>query len=52
MQIRNLPESLTAVTVKPALVLPSPVVITDRLLNLAANFKNCDFPVPEIYMIS
>lgn len=34
------PPSLTAVTVSPALVLPSPVVITDLLLNLAANFRN------------
>ena len=42
------PPSLTAVTVKPALVLPRPVVITERLLNLAANFKNWDLPVPEI----
>lgn len=43
-----LPPSFTAVTVKPALVLPRPVVITDRLLNLAANFKNWDLPIPEI----
>ena len=42
-----IPPSLTAVTVKPALVLPRPVVITERLLNLAANFKNWDLPVPE-----
>lgn len=42
------PPSLTAVTVKPALVLPRPVVITERVLNLAANFKNWDLPVPEI----
>lgn len=40
------PPSLTAVTVSPALVLPKPVVITDLLLNLAANFRNWDFPVP------
>lgn len=36
----NLPPSFTAVTVNPALVLPNPVVITDRLLNFAANFRN------------
>lgn len=42
-----IPPSLTAVTVSPALVLPNPVVITDLLLNLAANFKNWDFPVPS-----
>lgn len=41
------PPSLTAVTVSPALVLPKPVVITDLLLNLAANFRNWDFPVPD-----
>lgn len=37
---KYLPPSLTAVTVNPALVLPNPVVMTDRLLNFAANFKN------------
>jgi hypothetical protein len=44
-----LPPSLTftAVTVSPALVLPIPVVRTERGINFAANFKNCDFPVPE-----
>jgi len=35
-----LPPSFTAVTVNPALVLPNPVVITDRLLNFAENFRN------------
>jgi hypothetical protein len=29
-------------------VLPRPVVITERLLNLAANFRNWDLPVPKI----
>lgn len=47
-QNQSPPPSLIAVTVKPALVLPKPVVMTDRLLNLAANFRNCDFPVPLI----
>jgi len=45
----SLPPSFTAVTVNPALVLPSPVVITALLLSFAANFKNCDFPVPARY---
>jgi len=39
-------ETFTAVTVKPALVLPIPVVSTDRGDTLHAYFKNCDFPVP------
>ena len=40
------PESLTAVTVRPALVVPMPVVSTDLGINLTAYFRNCDFPVP------
>lgn len=47
MALAKLPPSFTAVTVNPALVLPNPVVITDRLLSFAANFRNCDFPVPK-----
>ncbi len=39
--------TLTAVTVNPALVLPIPVVNTDRGITLVAYFRNCDFPVPE-----
>jgi len=39
-------ETLTAVTVNPALVLPMPVVSTDRGDTLHAYFRNCDFPVP------
>lgn len=39
-RLECLPPSFTAVTVNPALVLPSPVVITALLLNFAANFKN------------
>jgi len=39
-------ETLTAVTVKPALVLPMPVVSTDRGDTLHAYFRNCDLPVP------
>ena len=32
--------TFTAVTVRPALVVPTPVVKTDREISLAANFKN------------
>jgi len=39
-------ETLTAVTVNPALVLPMPVVSTDRGDTLHAYFRNWDFPVP------
>jgi hypothetical protein len=35
--------------VRPALVVPAPVVKTDRLANLAANFSTCDFPVPVFH---
>ena len=38
--------TLTAVTVRPALVDPTPLVNTDLGINLAANFKNCDLAVP------
>ena len=38
--------TLTAVTVRPALVLPMPVVSTDLGVILEAYFRNCDFPVP------
>lgn len=38
--------TLTAVTVRPALVEPTPLVNTDRGINFAENFKNCDFAVP------
>ena len=38
--------TLTAVTVSPALVEPTPLVNTDRGINLAENFKNCDLAVP------
>ena len=38
--------TLTAVTVSPALVLPIPVVRTERGVILEAYFKNWDFPVP------
>ena len=41
-------DTLTAVTVNPALVLPIPVVRTERGITLQAYFKNCDFPVPVI----
>ncbi|OMH78615.1 hypothetical protein AX774_g7987, partial [Zancudomyces culisetae] len=41
-----LPPSRTAATVSPALVVPTPVVSTDRGDNFAAYFKNCDFAVP------
>jgi hypothetical protein len=39
---------LTAATVRPALVLPIPVVNTDLDVILAAYFRNWDFPVPGI----
>mmetsp|Transcript_28488 Transcript_28488/g.79666 ORF Transcript_28488/g.79666 Transcript_28488/m.79666 type:complete len:223 (-) Transcript_28488:383-1051(-) len=38
--------SRTAVTVSPALVLPVPVVRTERGTSLATNLRNCDLPVP------
>ena len=39
--------TLTAVQVSPALVLPIPVVTTERGITLATYFKNCDLPVPK-----
>lgn len=45
------PESRTAVTVRPALVDPIPVVRTDRGTILAAYFRNWDLPVPGINTI-
>lgn len=41
------PLSLTAVQVKPALVVPIPVVNTDRGDNEAAYRRNCDLPVDK-----
>ena len=38
--------SLSAVTVRPALVEPTPVVKTDLGTIVAAYFKNCDLAVP------
>ena len=38
--------TLTAVTVSPALVEPTPLVNTDRGINFVENFKNCDLAVP------
>lgn len=38
--------TLTAVTVSPALVEPTPLVNTDREINFAENFRNCDLAVP------
>lgn len=40
--------TLTAVTVSPALVDPTPLVNTERGINLAENFKNCDLAVPGV----
>ena len=40
------PESLTAVHVSPALVVPTPVVSTEREESKAAYRKNCDLPTP------
>jgi hypothetical protein len=44
--------SFTAEQVKPAEVVPTPVVSTARGLRRAANRKNCDFPVPGSPTIS
>ena len=38
--------TLIAVTVRPALVEPTPLVNTDLGISLAENFRNCDFAVP------
>ncbi len=38
--------TLTAETVRPALVVPIPVVKTDLGLKLQIYFKICDFPAP------
>lgn len=38
---------MTAVTVSPALVLPIPVVRTERGESREENFRNCDLAVPE-----
>ena len=43
--------TFTAVTVSPALVLPTPVVKTDLGITFEAYFRNCDLPVPEIVNI-
>lgn len=40
--------TLTAVTVSPALVDPTPLVSTDRGISLAENFRNCDLAVPIV----
>jgi len=40
--------TLTAVTVRPAVVDPTPLVNTDRGISLAENFRNWDFAVPAI----
>ena len=39
---------MTAATVRPALVLPIPVVNTERGVIFVAYFRNCDLPVPEM----
>ena len=38
--------TLTAETVRPALVVPMPVVSTERGISFTAYFRNWDFPVP------
>ena len=45
--IHSLFQTLTAATVRPALVLPIPVVRTERGINFTAYFNICDFPVPN-----
>ena len=39
--------TLTAVTVRPAVVDPTPLVSTHQGISLAENFRNWDFAVPE-----
>ncbi len=39
--------TFTAVHVSPALVVPVPVVSTERGDSLAAYLRNCDLPVPR-----
>ena len=44
--------TLTAVTVSPALVLPMPVVSTERGMSLEENLRNWDLAVPvEIHIL-